>query len=96
MEHMITQDGSMYMFKKGTYWMHSQFRDIFIEILRVNYVYSDKIKLKIRYWNLGYTGKPYAIYDVQEYVILAEEYKDWIQLNLRDLSKPRTKPGLPI
>ena len=66
------------------FWVHNKTMDLCIEVLEVN-----GLKLKVRWWNLGYVGDPWPI-DGTEYIeILPDGLKNWSQLTHEQMVTPR-------
>jgi hypothetical protein len=45
---------------RGLY-KHKNSMDVFIKVLRTTYRDLNKVKMKVEWWNLGYTGNPWLL-----------------------------------
>jgi hypothetical protein len=43
------------------FYTHERFKDVFIEVLEVFSFGPEYVKLKVRWWNLGFTGHPWIV-----------------------------------
>lgn len=77
------------------FWMHENGMDVCIEVKRVQYSDSKRLKLKVLWWNLGYSGNPFLIYyNEQKVEILKKDLHKWHGISGKVFQK-RTSPGLP-
>lgn len=71
------------VFKKGDY-MHEKCMDVFIEVVAVEYQDRYYTRLKVLWWNLGWTGECWVIDPEPESInINSSEYENWKQLGSR-------------
>lgn len=73
------------------YIMHKDSMDVAIEV-----IYFDGSAYKIRFINLGYTGKPWFCSNIVTLPSDRLNLKNYVTLSNQDLITVRTKPGLPI
>lgn len=68
----------MTKFRRG-FWTHDRFSDVFIEIVKVQFVKPNEYtKMKVNWWNRGQMGKPWIIsYRPEKIKIKAKDYKYW-------------------
>lgn len=79
------------------YWMHTNAMDVFIEVVRIQYQDNKRLKLKVRWWNLGYVGRPYCItYRPDTVTINFRDQFKWLPLTVSQLETIRKQPGFPI
>ncbi len=58
---------------------HPRFMDIYMEIVKVVYRDEKRVKAKVLWWNKGYTGNPWLLFDrptVEEFPI--EKWNEFI------------------
>lgn len=81
---------------RSGFYMHENAMDVCIEILRLQYTDAKRVKLKIRWWNLGYVGNPFCI-DARgaTITIKASDIHKWKYLNSQHFLHKRRKPGFP-
>lgn len=73
------------MFKTG-YYRHKAFKDVYIEVLPGRYIGPKYSKLKINWWNLGFTGNPWRIFSRSDKItVYKEDYKSWLKLSENDI-----------
>lgn len=77
------------------HYMHKDALDVCIFVVKVQYRGQDYVRLKVDYMNLGYSGHPALILRKNNFVVMEENYADWIHISDEDLKIVRTKPGLP-
>jgi len=65
-------------FTKGL-WTHKRFRDVFIEVSRVQYQDHKRSKLKIVWWNKNPCGRPFRIFE-DKITVGVEQYDNWERL----------------
>lgn len=70
----------MMKFARGFY-KHKAFKDVFIEILRVQYVDEKRTKARVIWWNMGYVGEPYMIHRNEPIIIKKEQYENWVRFS---------------
>lgn len=77
------------------FYMHENAMDVAIEVTRVQYEDSKRIKFRGKYWNLGYSGTPWLIFH-QDFAleINKADLPKWICINSKMTTK-RMKSGLP-
>lgn len=78
------------------YFMHSNALDVCIYVLKIQFNGPDYVKMKVDYYNLGYSGNPWIIERKNNFIVEKEQYSNWIRIPQEKLSIPRTKSGLPI
>jgi len=62
---------------------HPHFRDVFIEIVRIQYRDEKRVKAKIRWWNRGYKGlNPYAISGIETFTFTNEKWNELINVEI--------------
>jgi hypothetical protein len=62
----------------NSFWVHKEFKDVMCEVLRVYRVNPRYMKVKVRWWNRGFTGNPWIIdYKPQTLKIPYQTVKDW-------------------
>lgn len=73
------------------FMMHRQAMDVCIEI-----VMKSAERTWVRYWNLGYSGKPWLI-DGEQYLLPTEilNSDDWSILTPEQMTTPRVHAGNP-
>jgi hypothetical protein len=82
------------------YYMHKDCADVFIQVVKMAYRGPRYSKIKVIWWNLGYTGNPWmvpsrAMSGIETIKINNDKLKDWVQLTCEQFVTPRLKPGLP-
>ena len=82
-------------FYDGQWYMHQQAKDVAIKVRKVRYACEGYCKMIVEYWNLGYTGNPWKIDSVKNYIVKGEQYDNWIRLSEKRMHNPRRIPGLP-
>lgn len=61
------------------FYIHKNAMDCYIEILKVQYQDSKRIKARVRWWVLGYTGNPWVARFNDPIEIKLEDFKNnWI------------------
>jgi len=78
------------------FYMHKNAMDVCIEVLKVQYQDDKRIKLKVRWWNLGYAGEPYALFgdSTDKLTLSKDNWLEWV--NITDqINNKREHPGLP-
>ncbi len=63
-------------FFKGL-WEHERFMDVFIEVVKVRYQDEKRARLKIIWWNKGWTGNPMPISPIEKLHIT--DFNGWKQ-----------------
>lgn len=78
-------------FDISDFLMHKNAMDVCIEV-----TFKNAHRTYIRYWNLGYTGKPWLV-DGEEYVIPTDELNtdNWNLITPEQLTTARVNAGLP-
>lgn len=66
-------------FTKGD-WTHTGFRDVFMEVVRIDVQNKKIAKMKVIWWNLGWIGKPFLI-DIES--IRIKDFNNWSKLTNR-------------
>lgn len=61
--------------------MHRNAMDCFIEITRIQYQDLERLKARVRWLNLGYTGNPWVIRSNDAIEIKVNDLKNWISIN---------------
>ena len=75
-------------FSRGD-WVHEDFMDVFIEVVKVQYADAKRIKLKIFWWNLGWTGSAMRIFpNSAPFEIKAKDFARWKRLESRIRTVP--------
>lgn len=69
-------------FSRGD-WKHENCIDVFIEVIKVQYVDSKRAKLRVIWWNLGYTGNPWTLTQAESLEIQAKDFPKWQRLQSR-------------
>jgi len=77
------------------FYMHKNAMDVCVEVVKVTYQDSERIKLKVRWWTLGYSGTPFLTYDGQVKNVTIENPNDWVCLTRDQVNQKRLSPGLP-
>lgn len=67
-------------FRKKMFYTHDEFMDVAVEVVKVQFQDSKKAKLKIRWWNRGWVGKPYDIF-LADHKITIKNFRGWKRLN---------------
>lgn len=70
-------------FKTG-YLIHEKFMDIAFEVIKVQYIGSNYVKLKVFTWNRGWTDNPFLSAGIKQpstVKIKAENYSQWKYIN---------------
>jgi hypothetical protein len=78
------------------FYMHKNAMDVCIEVLKIRYQDDRQIKLKVRWWNLGYAGERYALFgnNAENLILSRANWLEWV--NITDqVDNKREKPGLP-
>lgn len=67
--------------------------DVFMEILKVQYIGPKYRKLTVRWWNVGFTKNPWVASDHETIKILNEDWNtDWMPFDpLKDIHPGRAK-----
>ena len=65
-------------FTKGP-WRHRRMVDVFVDIIKIQYVGEKYTKLKVIWMNRGYTGKPWMLTMPENVKVMREDEKDWIR-----------------
>ncbi len=63
------------------FYKHKESMDCFIEILRVQYQDSKRVRARVRWWCLGFTGNPWPIRENDPIVIDASQFNNWIRFD---------------
>ncbi len=63
------------------FYMHRNAMDCFIEITRIQYQDLERLKARVRWLNLGYTGNPWVIRSNDAIEIKVNDLKNWISIN---------------
>jgi hypothetical protein len=82
-------------FEDQKYYMHKNAMDTAIQIRKIQYLGPEYIRMKTYYINLGYTGKPWVLREMNNFVVEDKEYANWIRLPFEKVFTARTKSGLP-
>ena len=83
------------------FWMHENCLDVCIEVLKNWRFKPGVLTLKVRWWNLGYSGNPFMIPNesgmplVETIEIKVEDWKKWKCID-DIMHNPRKAPGLPV
>lgn len=48
--------------KYGTY-IHESAKDLFIQIMKIQYVSTNHLKVRVTWWNIGFTGEPWLVWE---------------------------------
>lgn len=85
--------------KKGAFIMHKEALDCCVEIMEVlDTAPTDPPRIVGRWWNLGYTGRPWLCQNASKVYRLQigpKEATNWLLLTLDDLETPRIQEGPP-
>lgn len=83
-------------FKAQEFYMHKDMKDVCIEVL-VNLDQTLRHNmLQVRYWNLGYMGRPWLIQDTPSTIFIAtQDIPDWVHLDYELLTTVRFADGVP-
>lgn len=73
-------------------YMHRNAMDLCIQVLKIQYRDSRRIKLKVRWWNLGYTGNPWPL-EMERIEIKTSDWLNWRPLSFEDFNTPRAHVG---
>lgn len=73
--------------------MHKKFLDVCFEVHRTQYRDKKRTKYKGFWNNLGYTGNPWRISQLEKLEIKTEDKVNWKAI---DETIKRTKPGMPL
>lgn len=65
---------------RNEFWTNDTFMDVFVQFLRVSYQDSKRIKVKVRWWNRGYTRNPWPLID-SKIIIHKKDLKNWQPCN---------------
>lgn len=57
--------------------MHETSMDVAMEVLKVCYSCPDYEKLLVRFWNLGWVGRPFILVSRDNVKIFREDYGKW-------------------
>lgn len=77
------------------FWMHENGMDCCIEVLRIQYSDQKRVKVKARWWNLGYTGNPWLIDPKIETIELKRaDLPKWHNITHK-MHTPRKASGMP-
>lgn len=60
------------------YLTHPAFKDVFIEVVRIQYQDAKRVKAKIIWWNRSQTGKPFTISQVETREFTRAKWKEFI------------------
>ena len=83
-------------FQKDLFYMHEFQKDTIIEVLEVLSETSQGSKLRICFWNLGYTGQPWKINVLcKDVEVWTSSYEFWHNIDYDLLTVPRFVPGMP-
>lgn len=63
------------------FYMHANAMDCCIEIIKVQYRDSKRIKARVRWWNLGFTGNAWVLRFNDPIEISTSELPNWKQIN---------------
>lgn len=63
------------------FFTHPQFKDIFIELLAVQYRDDDRIKIKVRYWNKSQTGNPFCLHLTNKLTLTPQKWREFVRTN---------------
>lgn len=81
----------MIKFTRGD-WVHEDFMDVFIEVVKVQYSDPKRVKLKIHWWVLGWVGKPYRPFPgaAVTLVVQTKDIPRWKRLESRIRTVPES------
>lgn len=61
------------------FWKHTDSKDVFIEVLETHLMNDNKTEARIRWWNFGFTGKPWIIHKKLDTIIINNsDLKNWL------------------
>lgn len=63
--------------KPYSFYMHENCLDVCIEVLKIQYKDSKRVKLKVNWVNLGYVGKPFILQFNRNIEIKREDLVKW-------------------
>lgn len=85
------------IFEVGKFYMHRRMKDVCIEVAKFKDQTVRHVMLQVRYWNLGYTGRPWLIDDRLSIIFInTQDIPDWIHLDEDVLTMERRTDGPPI
>jgi hypothetical protein len=75
--------------------MHEKSLDVCLEVVRIQYQDMKRMKIRGRWWNLGYSGEPFNLNNNLVTVeIQSKDFKAWHDIQSTMMTK-RTAPGRP-
>lgn len=63
-------------FKKHGTYIHETAKDLFIEVLKIQYLDHKRIKMKVAWFNIGF-GRPYLVDPWSNIEIPFDKFKEW-------------------
>lgn len=82
--------------KPNDFIMNKKSMDICSEVLEISSLNDDSVTIKVRFWNLGYSGDPWILTgEFDSFDIKFTDVTDWVVLSDEQISTPRTKSGIP-
>lgn len=68
-------------FSKG-YYVHKNFMDVAIEVVKIQYRNDRRTKLKIRWYNRGWVGQPFELYGMRPTTISVKhtDINNWVKI----------------
>ena len=72
--------------RKGQFWAHKEFKDVFVEVLDVIPQNAGNLCLLVRWWNKGQSNNPFPMSTISH--ILVYDLHDWYiqEMNERKLA----------
>lgn len=67
--------------KNRYYYKHKNCMDVCIEILKIQFRNDKKLKARVTWWNLGYTGNPWVIHHNVPIEIQGKDLADWEEID---------------
>jgi hypothetical protein len=74
--------------------MHPRFMDVAFRVHRITYQDSKRKKVKGHWINLGYSGKPYALFPNMTTLVI-RDWPIWLRLTDEQVNTPRLQSGVP-
>lgn len=61
------------------YWTHENFMDVVVQVHKTQYEDNKRSKLKVTWWNRGWSGKPWPLYQNQPLEV--KNFNGWKRIN---------------
>ena len=83
-------------FEKQKFYMHRNMKDVCIEVCAVMDQTVRHVMLQVRYWNLGYMGRPWLIEDKTSNIFIqTQDIPEWLHIDEELLTTVRFSDGPP-